>query len=52
MHNQLAAVGLAVKTDVLDVDPSQLLRLDRATRPPGRAEFGGGDRLHGATGWR
>ena len=50
MHNQLAAVGLAVETDVVDVDPSELPRLDGATRPPARAEFGGGDPLDGPTG--
>ena len=50
MHDQIAAVGLAVETDVIDVDPSQPPRLDGATRPPARAEFGGGDRLPGPTG--
>jgi hypothetical protein len=54
MHDQLAVVGLAVETDVVHVDPSQPPRLDGTTRPPSRAEFGGGDRLHGPTGrcWR
>ena len=47
VHNQRAAVGLAVESEVVDVDPSQLFWFDGATRPPGRAEFGGGDRLHG-----
>ena len=50
MLDQLVAVGLAVETDVVDVDPPQLLRLDRATRPPARAEFGGSDWLNGRTG--
>jgi hypothetical protein len=54
VHDQLAAVGLAVETDVVDVDPPQLLGLDRATRSPARAGFGGSDRLNGRSGrcWR
>ena len=50
VHNQRAAVGLAVESEVVDVDPSETARLDGATRPPARAEFGGGDPLDGPTG--
>jgi hypothetical protein len=53
-HDQLATVGLAVETDVVDFDSSQTSRFDGATRPPTRAEFGGGDRVNGRGGrcWR
>jgi hypothetical protein len=31
VHDQLAVVGLAVETDVVDIDPSQPPRLDGTT---------------------
>lgn len=45
VHDQLAAVGLAIEAEVIDVDPAQLLGRDRATRVPARAEVDCGDRV-------
>ena len=50
VHDQLAAVRLAVETDVVEVDPPQLPRFDRAIRPPARAEFGRSDQVNGICG--
>ena len=47
VHDQLAAVRLAVETYVVDLDAPQLVRFDWATGPPTCAEFGGGDRVNG-----
>ena len=51
VHDQLAAMGLAVETNVVDLDTPQPPRFEGATRPPARAEFGGGDRVNGRSGW-
>ncbi|WP_407663516.1 hypothetical protein [Mycolicibacterium celeriflavum] len=43
MHDQLAAVNLAVHPKVVDLDAPQLCRVERATWAPTFTEFGGGD---------
>jgi len=50
VNDQVAAVGLSVEADVVDVDPAQLLRVDRAAGVPARAEVGGGDRPNRGSG--
>ncbi|BBY44199.1 hypothetical protein MCEL_24940 [Mycolicibacterium celeriflavum] len=43
VHDQLAAVNLAVHPKVVDLDAPQLCRVERATWAPTFTEFGGGD---------
>ena len=50
VHDEFTAVGLAVETDVVDLDPPQPPRLEGATRPPASAEIGGGDRVSDLSG--
>jgi hypothetical protein len=46
VHDQLATVGLAVESDVVDANSPQLLWSHRATRAPASAEFGGSDGIN------
>ena len=50
VHDEFTAVGLAVETEVVDLDPPQPPRLEGATGPPARAEIGGGDRVNDRSG--
>jgi len=51
VDDQVAAVGLSVEADVVDLDPAQPLRVEWAAWPPARAEVGGTDRLNRGSGW-
>jgi len=49
MHDQIAAVGLSVEADVVDLDSAQLPWLNRAAGMPAGAEIGRADGLN--RGW-